>query len=86
MILSYHTNYHFELIYSKKEDQSNIAVYNNFEEIMINEDINKDNIKLSGVKFSNKYGIFKIIIIIIYITKSSIIYIVLILINMRLKN
>ena len=55
MILSYHTNYHFELIYSKKEDQSNIAVYNNFEEVMINEDINKDNIKLSGVKFSNKY-------------------------------
>ena len=55
MILSYHTNYHFDLIYSKKEDQSNIAVYNNFEEIIINDEINKDNVKISGVNFSNKY-------------------------------
>ena len=55
MILSYHTNYHFELIYSKKEDQSNIAVYNNFKEIIINDNINKENIKISGVKFSNNY-------------------------------
>ena len=55
MILSYHTNYHFELIYSKKENQTNLAVYNNFRDIKINENINKDYMKISGIKFSNDY-------------------------------
>ena len=55
MILSYHTNYHFELIYSTQENQQDNILYESINDIKLNKKISKDDINLTGQCFKNYY-------------------------------
>ena len=61
MILSYHNNDHFDLIYSKNEYLPTNTLYKSIKNIKINENIKKESLKITGTKFTNNYvkGNFK---------------------------
>ena len=53
MILSFHDNNHFDLIYSNHEILENHILYENLKDVKLNENLDKNNIKLSGTDFKN---------------------------------
>ena len=55
MILSYHNNNHFDLLYAAKENLSSNVLYESFQDIKINQSFEKSQIKLSGTEFNNNY-------------------------------
>ena len=55
MILSFHDNNHFDLIYSNHEILENHTLYENLKDVKLNENLDKNNIKLSGTAFKNIY-------------------------------
>ena len=55
MILLYHNNNHFNLIYDINEKVENECIYINLKGIKINENINNKDVKSEGVQLLNKY-------------------------------
>ena len=55
MILSFHNNNHFDLIYSKNDNTTNICLYNQISNIKIKDKININKLETDKLKFTNHY-------------------------------